>query len=514
MRGDLLRALGRLDEALASYAQAAARNPADAATWLRWGSLLWLERGALEDATAKLERAVSLDANLPYAQGLLMHLKLMACDWHGFDDAMTRLQAGLRDGRKVAEPFAALVATAAPAELMRCAGIFAADQFPAGPPVTRPPRPPRRRLRIGYLSGEFHEQATAHLTAGLYEHHDRARFELVAFDNGPDDGSPMRARLLAAFDRHVGIASLASRPAAERIAAEGVDILVSLNGLFGRHRMDVLALRPAPLQVNWLGFPGTMGADYIDYIIADRVVIPDGEQRFYREQVVWLPHSYQINDKARAVAPAPGRSACGLPQDGFVFCNFNTAYKHNPRMFALWMRLLSQVEGSVLWLLDGNAAAPDNLRRAAAAAGIAPQRLVFAPFAPSAENLARLALADLGLDSLPVGAHTGASDLLWAGTPLVTCRGSAFSGRVAASLLTALELPDLVTENLEQYEALALTLARTPQRLRLLRERLAAKRATAPLFDTAATTRALEAAYATMWENHRDGAAPRGFAVS
>jgi predicted O-linked N-acetylglucosamine transferase (SPINDLY family) len=278
--------------------------------------------------------------------------------------------------------------------------------------------------------------------------------------------------------------------------------------------MDVLALRPAPLQVNWLGFPGTMGADYIDYIVADRVVIPDGEQRFYREQVVWLPHSYQINDKARAVAPAPDRSACGLPQDGFVFCNFNTAYKHNPRMFALWMRLLSRVEGSVLWLLDGNAAAPDNLRRAAAAAGIAPQRLVFAPFAPSAENLARLALADLGLDSLPVGAHTGASDLLWAGTPLVTCRGSAFSGRVAASLLTALELPDLVTENLEQYEALALTLARTPQRLRLLREKLAAKRATAPLFDTAATTRALEAAYATMWENHRGGAAPRGFAVS
>jgi predicted O-linked N-acetylglucosamine transferase (SPINDLY family) len=251
----------------------------------------------------------------------------------------------------------------------------------------------------------------------------------------------------------------------------------------------------------------------MDYIVADRVVIPDEERRFYREQVVWLPHSYQINDNRRAVAPAPTRAACGLPQNGFVFANFNNAYKHNPEMFAVWLRLLGAVEGSVLWLLESNAIAPDNLRRAAAAAGIAPERLVFAPFQPASQNLARLALADLALDALPVGAHTGASDLLWAGVPLLTCRGTAFSGRVAASLLAALDMPELVTESLADYEALALTLVREPQRLHALREKLWRNRAMAPLFDTAATTRALEAAYTQMWDVHQRGEAPKGFAV-
>jgi len=513
-RGDLLRALGHIDAALASYAEAVARRPGDAATWLQWGSVLWLERGALAEAIAKVEQAVTLDPGLPYAQGFLLHLKLLACDWRDLAAGVARLDEGVRAGKPVVEPFAYLPVSSSPADLAACAEIFVRDRYPAVPPVVRPPRPPRARLRIGYLSGEFHEQATAHLTAGLYERHDRECFEVIAFDNGPDDGSALRQRLLASFDKHIDITKLSDRAAATRIAAEGIDILVSLGGLFGRHRTSVLAMRPAPLQVNYLGFPGTMGAAYMDYIIADRIVIPDGEQRFYSEQVVWLPHSYQINDDRRVLASAPTRAECGLPQDGFVFCNFNNSYKHSPDIFALWLRLLGAVEGSVLWLLGSNAIAPENIRRAAMAAGIAPERLVFASFQPAARNLARLALGDLALDALPVGAHTGASDVLRAGVPLLTCRGTAFSGRVAASLLTALDLPELVTESLADYEALALKLAREPQLLRALREKLAAKRATAPLFDTTATTRALEAAYTRMWDMYQRGEAPRGFAVS
>lgn len=514
MRAGLLRALGRVDEALAACAKAAACAPSDAANWMEWGTFLWLERNALLEAREKIERAVALDPNLPYAQGFLLHLKLMACDWNGLADAQARIDAGVREGRQVVEPFAYLAVSTSPADLRTCAELMVAQLHPPAPPVARPPRGPRAKIRLGYLSGEFYEQATAHLAAGLYERHDRDRFEVIALDNGPDDGSPMRARLLAAFDRHIGITTMPDQAAAARIAAEGIDILISLNGLFGRHRTSLLAMRPAPLQVSYLGFPGTMGAPYIDYLIADRIVVPHGEERFYCEQVVRLPHSYQINDDSRAIAPSPSRAACGLPEAGFVFCNFNNAWKHTPQMLATWLRLLAQVEGSVLWLLESNPIAPQALRRAAAEAGIAPERLVFSPFVPAAQNMARLALADLALDSLPVGAHTGASDLLWAGVPLLTCRGTAFSGRVGASLLAAVGLPELVTESLEDYEALALKLAREPHALAALRTKLAANRTITPLFDTAATTRALEAAYARMWELQMRGEAPRGFDVS
>jgi predicted O-linked N-acetylglucosamine transferase (SPINDLY family) len=511
-RGDLLRALGRIDAALDSYAEAVARDANFAGAWLQWGSLLWLERGALADALPRVERAVALDPGLPYAKGFLAHLKMMACDWRGWEERLAELDAGVRAGRQVVEPFAYLAVSSSPADLLACAEIYVRERHPPAAPVARPPRPPRDRIRLGYLSGEFHEQATAHLTAGLYERHDRSRFEVVALDNGPDDGSAMRRRLLAAFDKYVDITRLGDRAAAERIAAEGIDILVSLNGLFGRHRTSVLAMRPAPLQVSYLGFPGSMGVDYVDYLIADPVVIPPGEEGFCREQVVWLPHSYQVNDDRRPILPPPGRAECGLPEDAFVFCNFNNAWKHSPALFALWLRLLDRVEGSVLWLLESNSLARENLRRAAAAAGIAPERLIFAPFVPAGRNLARLGLADLGLDTLPVGAHTGAGDMLWAGVPLLTCRGTAFSGRVGASLLSAVGLPELVTESLADYEELALRLAREPRELRALRETLARNRNTTPLFDTAATTRALEAAYARMWE--RRGETPRGFAVA
>ncbi len=293
-----------------------------------------------------------------------------------------------------------------------------------------------------------------------------------------------------------------------------MDIAIDLKGYTTDSRPGILRWRPCPVQVNYLGYPGTMGADYIDYLIADPVVIPPGSEPFYSERVVRLPDCYQPNDRQRRIAEAtPGRREAGLPENGFVFCCFNNNYKLTPDVFSLWMRLLHRVGGSVLWLLEDNAAAAANLRREAAARGIDPSRLVFAPRADLPDHLARHRLADLFLDTLPVNAHTTASDALWAGLPVLTCVGEAFAGRVAASLLRAAGLPELVTGNLDDYEALALRLATRPEDLAALKRRLEANRLTCPLFDTDRYRRHLETAYATMWERAERGDAPQAFDV-
>jgi predicted O-linked N-acetylglucosamine transferase (SPINDLY family) len=404
--------------------------------------------------------------------------------------------------------------SASPADLQSCSRIFAASLFPALESLPAVPRS-HDRIRIGYVSGEFREQATAYLMAGLYELHDKSRFEIIALDNGGGDGSPMRRRLEAAFDRVLYINQMSDAEAAAAIQPAEIDILVNLNGYFGAPRMGVFARRPAPIQVNYLGFPATLGAPYIDYIIGDPVVIPDGEQRFYDEQVVWLPDSYQVNDSKRAIAPQiPSRSALGLPEDAFVFCNFNQSYKLTPDIFACWMRLLKQLDGSVLWLLTARLPFETNLAGQARSHGVDPGRIRFAASLPQEQHLARLKQADLFLDSLPYNAHTTASDALWAGLPLVTCRGTSFPGRVAASLLKAAGLPELVTENLQDYEKLALALARDKNRLSVLKQKLANNRLTCPLFDTGRFARNLESAYITMWQTWQKGEAPRGFAVA
>jgi predicted O-linked N-acetylglucosamine transferase (SPINDLY family) len=513
-RAGSLWALGRIDEALAAYDRALAIAPDQPQALQSRGELLWSRRKALAPAIADLERALTVAPDLPYLEGNLLQLKMYAADWRGFADAKAHLDAGVRAGKPVAQPFVYQGLSASPSDLLACATTYARTHFPPRPAMQDGKRRDGR-IRIGYVSGEFRAQATAWLAAGLYEAHDRSRFEVIAFDNGASDHSAMRARLERGFDRMVDIAALSDHDAAQRVLAEDVDILVNLNGWFGNLRMGLFALRPAAIQVNYLGFPGTLGAPYMDYILADRVVIPDGEQRFYSEQVVWLPHSYQVNDDKRAMpAPPPPRAALGLPESGFVFCHFNAGYKITPDMFAIWMRLLAQVDGSVLWLLEGPALFAENLRCQAAQHGVDPARLVFAPSLPLADHLARLGAGDLFLDSTPSGAHTTASDALWAGLPLLTCRGTAFAGRVGASLLTAIGLPDLVVEKLADYESLALALARDPARLAAVRARLAANRSTTPLFDTARTTRAIESAYQQMFDRWQRGEAPAGFAVT
>jgi predicted O-linked N-acetylglucosamine transferase (SPINDLY family) len=364
------------------------------------------------------------------------------------------------------------------------------------------------------VSGELREQATSYLAAGLFECHDRNKFEILALSTGINDGSPMRRRLEAAFDSIVDVQLESDRTVAELIRRREVDILVNLNGFFGVERTGIFALRPCPIQVNYLGYPGTMGADYIDYVIADKFVIPMDQHEHYAEKVVYLPETYQVNDRKRRVSDRPvTRAEFGLPELGFVFCCFNNSHKLTPSMFAIWMRLLSQIDGSVLWLLEANDAVNTALKRAAEERGVSGTRIMFAPFADLAEHLARQRLADLFLDTLPHNAHTTASDALWVGLPVLTCMGSTFAGRVAGSLLHSAGVPDLITHSLEEYEAVALRLAREPALLRTLKARLARNRDTCPLFDTARFTRHIEAAYMDMWQRQQSGKPPVSFVV-
>ncbi len=518
-RGAMLQALKRDSEALADFEKAAALDPGLADALANRGLLKWTQNGDQAGAVADIKAALAIDPVQPYARGELLHLKMYGADWEDFETQKATIDEDVRKGLRVVRPFVYQALSPSPADLQACSRIFARHFFPpAGPP---PFRHNHDRIRIGYLSGEFREQATAYLMAELYELHDRTKFEVIAIDNGGGDGSPMRRRLESAFDRLVYINQMTDDEAAHRIRAEEIDILVNLNGYFGAPRMGVFARRSAPVQVNYLGFPATLGAPYMDYIIADRIVIPEGSQNFYDEQVVWLPHSYQVNDRKRAIAPeVPSRALLGLPElrsdsvgNGFVFCNFNQSYKITPDVFASWMRILHAVDGSVLWLLNARPPFQANLSREAERHGVAPERLVFAPSLPLDQHLARLKQADLFLDTLPYNAHTTASDALWAGLPLLTCKGTSFPGRVAASLLYAMDMPELVTETMADYEKLAIHLAMDGNALKALKQRLADNRLTTPLFDTGLFRTNLEWAYTTMWQSWKRGEAPRSFAV-
>lgn len=515
-RASCLWNLDRIDEALLCYGKALSLDPDNAEALSSRGELLWARRKSLGPAISDLEHAARVAPHLDYVFGDLMHLKMYAGDWRNYDQDLARLDAGVSAGRPTVNPFVYQGLSGSPANLLACASDYASRNFPPQPALRRGTARRPGKIRLGYLCGEFRAQATAYLAAGLFEVHDRDRFEVTAFDNTPrGEDTAMRRRLEAAFGgAMVDISGLSDADAARRVLDAGIDILVNLNGYFGKFRMGVFARRPAAIQVNYLGFPGTLGAPYIDYILADSVVIPDAERRFYAEQVVQLPHSYQINDWRRAIAPVrPRRAELGLPDEGFVFCNFNYSYKITPPTFASWMRILRSVDNSVLWLLQTHPLFEANLRKAAGDAGVDPGRLIMAPVLPMEAHIARLAAADLFLDGLPYNAHTTASDALWAGLPLLTCSGTAFAGRVATSLLRAVGLPELAVANPEEFEASAINLARDRPRLASYRRRLAENRLTAPLFDTVRTTRHIEAAYTTMFDKWQRGEKPAGFTL-
>jgi predicted O-linked N-acetylglucosamine transferase (SPINDLY family) len=384
------------------------------------------------------------------------------------------------------------------------------------PATVKLPRKHERRgkIKLAYLSSDFREHPISVLIARLIELHDRADFEVIGISFGIDD-SPIRQRLIASFDRFHDARLQSDREVADLIASLEVDIVVDLNGRTDDARPGVLALRPAPIAVNFLGVAGNTGAEFLDYIIADRIVLPDAQQQFYSEKVVYLPDSYLVNDAGREIsAHVPTRAEAGLPPDGFVFCAFNNSFKIQPAVFSRWLRLLARVEGSVLWLSRTNDVAIANLRGQAEAHGIDPARLIFAPRIPSsADHLARHRLAGLFVDTLPFNAHTTGADALWAGLPIVTCLGGTFPGRVAASMLHAVGLPELVTHSLDDYEALAIKLAEDPALLEQVRRKLEQNRRTCALFDNDRYRRHLEAAYRTMCEISWRGEAARGFGV-
>ena len=376
-------------------------------------------------------------------------------------------------------------------------------------------RPRDRRIRLAYLSADLRNHATSHLMAGLFEQHDRRRFELFAYSTSPDDGSAYRRRVAAAFDHFVELRRDAPAAVARRIAADGIQVLVDLNGYCKGGFPKMLALRPAPLQVNFLGYPGSMQAAFMDYVIADRIVLPQSDRSSFSEAVAWMPAAYQPNDDRQEIsAAAPTRSECGLPADAMVYCSFNHPAKIERQVFAAWMRILKALPASVLWLYAAYPEASSALSAAAERAGVDPARLVFAPTRAKHDHLARYRLADLILDTHTCGAHTTASDALWAGVPLLSWPGESFAGRVSASLLHAIGLPELVVPTLEEYEETAIALARERPRLLSLRRRLQENRASMPLFRTLDYTRHLESAFEAMWERHRKGNAPQSFAVA
>jgi predicted O-linked N-acetylglucosamine transferase (SPINDLY family) len=509
--GIALLAGGQAAQAVTAFQRALALKPDYAEAFYNLGNA-WRELGKPEGAIAAYGQALRLRPDDADAFGQLVYQRWRACDWSSFAADRQKLLDLVRQGARV-PPFFLLVTDAGPAEQLACARRWIEPFTRAVLPL--PGRTPtdRERIRIGYLSADLHQHATAHLAVELFERHDRARFEVFAYSYGPDDGSSMRRRLERAFDRFVDIRPLSHARAAQRIRADEIDILIDLKGHTLNARTATLAARPAPIQVNYLGYPGTMAAAFIDYIIVDRIVAPPEQQPYFTEKLVTLPGCYQPSDTRRPDATPPTRRDCGLPADEFVFCCFNNTYKITPQFFDAWMRLLKRVPGSVLWLLESNDLARRNLRREAEQRGVDSGRLVFAPIRPIAEHLARHRHADLFLDTLPCNAHTTASDALWAGLPVLTCAGATFAGRVAASAVTAAGVPELIAPSIAGYEQLALDLARTPARVRELRERLERNRATAPLFDMAAYVRNLDTAYARMWERWRAGEPPAALAI-
>lgn len=511
-RGLNLYMLGRLEDAKASYDRALALRPDFAEALFNRGAVLSSLRRH-EAAAADFERAIALAPGLPYAMGALLHARMHCCDWRTYERDVAATIDAVREGKPVAEPFTLLNICDSPDDQRRCSETYAAERFAGASAPATFQRREGERIRVAYLSADFHDHATAQLMAGVFERHDRRRFETFAISFGPDRRDAMRGRLVAAFDAFIDVRTLDDRSAAARLTSLGIDIAVDLKGYTDNARTGILALRPAPIQVSYLGYPGTMGAPFIDYLIADRIVVPAEEQSAYSEKIVYLPDSYQANDILLSGAAEATRRPHGLPEGAIVFCAFHPPYKVTPAIFDVWMRLLHDVEGSVLWLLEGGETAAANLRAEAQRRGVRVDRLCFAPRLPHDQHLARVALADLFLDTFPCNAHTTASDALRVGLPIVTCAGHTFAARVAASLLHAIGVTELVTDNLGRYEALARGLAYDSIQREQVRMKIAAQRHSAPLFDHDRFRRHLESAYETMWARWRRGEAPETFAV-
>lgn len=509
-KANLLHTLHRHHEALACLEQAIALNPNDDKALGNLGYVM-TEYKRNAHAAELFSRLLELNPYYDYAEGLRAYALLHCCDWTGYEENRQRIREGIAAGRRVCNPLAFMALSDEPPEQLRCAQIFAAHRFPADPdPLWTGELYQHRKIRLGYVSPDFREHPVGHALCGLLEQHDRNQFELFGISLGIDDRGALRKRYKQVFDHFIEARELRTAELANWVRAMEIDILVDLAGYTSGSRADMFAMRPCPIQVSYLGFPGTLGAGYMDYILADKVVIPEHNRQYYQEQVVWLPHAYFPADNSVAIAEeTPSRTACGLPEEGFVFCSFNHDYKINPPVFAVWMRLLNAVPGSVLWLMKLNEDAQSHILREAQAAGVAPERIVFATRVPRIEDhLARYRQADLFLDTHPYNAHTTANDAIRSGLPLLTMLGGSFPSRVAASLLTTLGMPEFIAESLEDYEAKALGWAKQPETLKVLRERMMALLPDSHLFHTKRQALALETSYQVMMQRLGQGLPP------
>jgi predicted O-linked N-acetylglucosamine transferase (SPINDLY family) len=510
-RGIVFQQLQRLEEALASFDRAIAiRADHSGALYNRGTLLAGLKR--YDEAIVCYERALAANPRIPYAFAAMANAAVLSCDWARMRAIAGPLIAHVERATAVIDPFTFIGYGHDPRLQLQCTRTFLNHLLPSRPePLWRGTVWTNDRIRLAYLSADFRQHATTLLITELMEIHSRSRFEVVGISFGPDDRSAARARVAAAFDHFYDVRAASDHDVATRMHSLRVDIAVDLNGYTTGCRPGILAHRPAPIQVNWLAYPGTMAADFIDYVVADPIVLPFDQQPFYAERIVHLPDCFQVNDShAKAAPAAPTRQEAGLPETGFVFCCFNNNWKIVAPMFDIWMRLLREVDGSVLWLLRENQVAARHLCDEARARGIDPARLVFAPKVDHDVHLARHVLADIFLDTLPINAGTTASDALRAGLPVLTCA----SGRIAASLLHAIGLDDLVAPDPAAYEALALRLARDGALLASVRARLARNRRTHPLFDTRRFRDHIEAAYERMWELWQRGERPQSFRIA
>jgi predicted O-linked N-acetylglucosamine transferase (SPINDLY family) len=505
--GNAQRELGKPQEAAQSYQQAIQRNPNDADAYNNLGNVL-RELGDLQGAISAYQTALELNPRLYHAKVHLAHQKQHACDWQGLDKDINEIRQWVHHQPEAQiSPFAFLAMPGTTAEEQKtCANHWLKNRyttaFEQGKALAFKHKYSHQKLRIGYLSGDFRLHPLAFLISELIEQHNKAQFEIYAYSYGVNDQSQERKRLEEALDCFRDIRTISTLDAAKQIKQDEIDILVDLTGFTQTSRSQIVALRPAPINVSWLGFPGGMGElngqPLFDYLLSDAFVTPPETSRHYAEKLALLPHTYQPNDTQRPVAASEGREAYGLPEQGFVFCCFNQTFKILPNVFDVWMNLLKQVPNSVLWLLECNALSKANLIKEAEKRGLTKERLIFAPRVIMAEHMARQTCADLFLDTLPYNAHTTTSDALWMGLPVLTCSGNTFASRVAGSLLKAAELPELITYSLQEYQAKALELVNNPQQLNRIKAHLINKRKQLPLFNAAQFARDLEAIYQAM----------------
>lgn len=488
-----------LFQAVADYSFAIDLKPECAEAFFNMGHAM-LQLKKPHEASLSFFKALEIEPNFDFLIGTCLHTKMKLCDWGLLSDGLQILDSELNNHKKVTTPFAAVSLIDDPQLHLKAAQIYGEYKFPLKNSLGKINKHPLTgKIRIAYFSADFHNHATSYLMAELFEQHDREKFEVYGFSFGPSIQDAMRLRLLNGFDQFIDVSQKSDLEVAELARNLAIDIAVDLKGYTEDCRTGIFAQRCAPIQVNYLGYPGSMGVSYMDYVIADTVVIPEKNHADYSEKIVWLPHCYQVNDSKRIISDKQfNRADCGLPENSFVFCCFNNGYKIQPQTFASWMRILNSVEGSVLWLFEDNPMAASNLQQEAEKSGVEGKRLIFAPRMPMEEHLARHQLANLFIDTLPYNAHTTASDALWAGLPVLTCMGESFASRVAASLITAMDLPELIATSALEYEAKAIQLATDPELLSSLRDRLSRNKGTSALFNATQFARSLEMAFEKM----------------